>query len=172
MQSNKVYFLIIAVLTVFIFWQKGIFQFLQAENLAGRDLIGNYAFAWLMQEFMKDLSFSGLNNLWFAGFPAFDFYPPLFFITVNLLNFLSFGFIGLEISYKIIIFLSLFVFPSVVYFSFERMGFNKLESLFASIFFFVLAAITTFAPSLARSIAIDFPIPLLPPVTMATLPFI
>jgi len=135
MQSNK-FFLIIAVLSFVLFWQKGIFQFLFAENMAGRDLIGNYAFAWLMHGFMQSFSVSGWSNLWFAGFPVFDFYPPLFFIAVNLLNFVSFGFVGLEMSYKIIVFLSLFVFPSVVYFSFEMMGFSKIKSLFASIFSF------------------------------------
>lgn len=136
MQTDRLCFPVIIILSFLVFWQKGIFQFLSAENLAGRDLIGNYAFTWLMHNFMQSFSVSGWSNLWFAGFPAFDFYPPLFFIAVSLLNFLSIGAVSLEMSYKIIIFLSLFIFPSVVFYSLRKMGFDSQESFFASVFSF------------------------------------
>ncbi|HEC91560.1 MAG TPA: hypothetical protein ENI51_00965, partial [Candidatus Atribacteria bacterium] len=128
--------LFILLAGIVLFLVKGVFGFLSAENLAGHDLIGNYTFAWLMNQFMKNLSFFGWSKLWFAGFPAFIFYSPLFFIVVNLLHFLSFGAISIMFSYKIVILASLLVLPNIVFFSAKKMGFEKQERLFITLLSF------------------------------------
>lgn len=133
---NKKYWIIILLLSLFFFSYKGIFGFLLTENLAGHDLIGNFAFTWLMKGFIENLSVSGWSNLWFSGFPIYDFYPPLFFIIVNLLNFLTLNIISLEMSYKLIIFTSLFLFPFTIFYSFKRIGFKSIEAFFVSVFSF------------------------------------
>ncbi len=113
-----------------IFYEKGIFGFLFTENLAGLDLIGNYSFVWLMHKFLGSFSMSGWTNLWFAGMPTFTFYPPLFFIVTSILNYISLGFLSLQMSYKLVIFGSLILFPLIIYYSSRKMNFNKLESFF------------------------------------------
>ncbi len=131
---NNRYGVMIFLITLSLFLYKGIFNFLSVESMAGHDLIGNYAFAWLMNGFMKDLSFSGWSNLWFAGFPAFYFYPPLFFISVNVLNIVTLDLIPLQMSYKLLALASLFFLPLTVFHSSRRMGYKRLESFFASVF--------------------------------------
>lgn len=113
-----------------IFYEKGIFGFLFTENLAGLDLIGNYSFVWLMHKFLGSFSMSGWTNLWFAGMPTFTFYPPLFFIVTSILNYISLGFLSLQMSYKLVVFGSLLLFPLTLYYSSRKMNFNKLESFF------------------------------------------
>lgn len=129
-------FFCILALTSFFFWQKDLYSFLFVKNLAGNDLIGNFAFAWIMKRFISNLSFFGWSNLWFGGFPVFEFYPPLFFIVVNLSRILSFNSISLKMSYKLCVLGTLFIFPTLLYFSFRKMNFGKIRSFFVSIFSF------------------------------------
>jgi hypothetical protein len=116
-----------------LFYYKGIFGFLQTKQLAGLDLSGNYNFAWLMWTFLSKFSVGGWTNYWFAGMPAFTFYPPLFFVAVALLNYLSLGSLSLYASYKLLILLSLFCFPLSTYHASRRMKFDCKQSLFIAV---------------------------------------
>ncbi len=127
------YVLIILFVTIALFLVKGVFGFLFVRNFAGMDLVGNYAFTWLMHTLLAEGRITGWTNVWFAGMPAFRFYPPLFFIITAGLNYLTFGLLSLSMAYKIVVFSSLFFFPLVVYFSFRRMGFKGDESFFISL---------------------------------------
>lgn len=122
------------LITFLFFWQKGVLNFLFVENLAGKDLIGNYAFAWLMKGFIVNSKITGWSNLWLAGFPAFEFYSPLFFFVTGMINVLSFELVTMKMSYKLVIFFSLFLFPLVTYYSFRKMGFKDPASFFVSLF--------------------------------------
>jgi len=124
------YYVIILIVILLIFYAKGLFDFLLTENLAGLDLIGNYSFVWLMHKFLGSFSINGWTNLWFAGMPAFTFYPPLFFVVTSILNYISLGFLSLEMSYKLVIFGSLLLLPLPIYYSTQKMKFKRIESFF------------------------------------------
>jgi|GEM_PF-3226368 len=126
----------ILLLGLLFFWQKGTFDFIFTENFAGVDLVGNYAFSWMMKNLVISGKISGWSNLWFAGFPAFEFYPPLFFFATSMVNIFSFGLVSTEMSFKLVVFFSLFFFPLIAYYSFKKMGFKSLESLLVSFFSF------------------------------------
>lgn len=130
-------YIILFLLTLSLFYLKGIFSFLATEQFAGLDLIGNYAYQWYLHNYLLPSKLTGWSNLWFAGVPVLTFYPPLFFLCTSLLSYLSFGLIGLKLAYKLVIFGSLLCFPLVAYYSVRKLNFNKLESLLIS--FWVIA---------------------------------
>ncbi|MFB6088543.1 MAG: hypothetical protein ABEK36_02065 [Candidatus Aenigmatarchaeota archaeon] len=126
--------IVILALNVLVFWHKNLFDFLFVENLAGLDLVGNYSYTWLMGQFIENLSFNGWTNLWFAGTPTFDYYPPLFFIFTNLLNVVFLEMVPLKTWFKLVVFGSLFLLPLLIYYSSRKMQFKKLESFFVGVF--------------------------------------
>ena len=140
LKDLKEHFFILFIVSM-VFSMNRLFTFLFTKKLAGLDLVGNFPMVWLMQDYLASLSLSGWTNLWFGGMPVFTFYPPLFFVVVCLFHNLSLGTISLLDSYKVIIFLSVFLFPSTVYYSLRMMGFNKTKSLFCAlwVFYFLLA---------------------------------
>ncbi|MFP4115759.1 MAG: hypothetical protein ACLFTQ_00935 [Candidatus Aenigmatarchaeota archaeon] len=123
-------FAIVFLSTALLFWQKGLFDFLFVEEMAGRDLAGNFGFARLMSTLISEGQITGWSNLWFAGFPAFEFYSPFFFLIVSFLGFI----IPLEISFKLVVFLSVFLFPAVVFYSLRKMGLTDREAFLGALF--------------------------------------
>jgi hypothetical protein len=130
--KDRKYGIVILFLTLFLFYVKGVFSFLSAKHLAGLDLVGNLSFAWLMNSLMKGFAVSGWTNLWFAGMPAFVFYPPLFFIVVNALHFLAFGLLPLDASYRLVVFLSLFLPPLITFWCMKGL-FSEVKTFFLSL---------------------------------------
>lgn len=122
--------LILVFFTVLLFYQKDLFGFLTAGEMAGRDLAGNYGFARLMSNLISRGRITGWSNIWFAGFPAFEFYPPFFFLLVNSLA----PVLSLEMSFRIVVFLSVFAFPFVVFFTLLKMGLSS-RAVFTGSFF-------------------------------------
>lgn len=122
--------LIIVILEFIFFWEKGLFQFLYVPSIAGRDLVGNLSLAYLFDQTFT----SGWSNLWMLGFPAFDFYPPLFFLMVNLISKISLGLIGIGLSFRFLTLLCIFLIPLTSYFCFTKLGFGERKSFFVAIF--------------------------------------
>jgi len=92
-----------------------------------------YASDVMAKEFLPNFKLSGYNLNWSGGFPLFHFYPPLIFILVCLVYFLSFKLIPLFLSFRIFTFLSLFAFSVALYF-FTKEFLNK-KAAKASILF-------------------------------------
>ncbi|MCH7759435.1 hypothetical protein IID20_03700 [Patescibacteria group bacterium] len=88
----------------------------QAGLLPGWDTIPHqYALKVMAKDFLPDFRLSGYNLNWSAGFPLFQFYPPLVFVLISLIHFLSFKLISLALALRIFVFFSLFLFPLSFY---------------------------------------------------------
>lgn len=85
------------------------YSFLGTRELAGRDLVGAYS---LVESFKL-----GWSTEWFLGFPMFQFYPPGFFFISDKLGLL----LGNLLAFKLLIYLSLILFPITVYFCFKSL---------------------------------------------------
>jgi hypothetical protein len=101
------------------------YSFLGTRELAGRDLIGAFS---LVESFKF-----GWSMDWFIGFPMFRFYPPGFFFISNKLGLL----LGDLLVFKLLIYLSLILFPLTVYFCFESL-FDRTTANLALILSFVV----------------------------------
>ncbi|MFB6207724.1 MAG: hypothetical protein ABEJ69_00060 [Candidatus Nanohaloarchaea archaeon] len=125
-------FTVLAATSV-LFGLKGIFSFLMLETPAGRDLIGSYAFSWLMEQNLLHGELLRWSNDWMLGFPSFSFYPPLFFLLTALLNLLTGGIVGLKTWFVLLAFSTVFLYPIVAYLSFSHLR-DRFESLFIGLF--------------------------------------
>ncbi|MFB6216080.1 MAG: hypothetical protein ABEJ72_03815, partial [Candidatus Aenigmatarchaeota archaeon] len=128
--------------TIFIFGIKGVFSFLGTRDLAGRDLVGNYAFTHLMQQNLLNGQVFAWSNQWLLGFPSFELYPPLFFVFTSLLNLVTGQIFGLQFWFKLVVFSSLFFLPLLVYILLEDV-FGREESLFAGIYMLLFIFVYT-----------------------------
>jgi len=69
-----------------------------------------------MLDFLKDFQLSGYDPEWYAGYPAFVLYPPLFYMLVALLSLLSGGIVPLSLSFNLTQFLLVPTFLGSLYF--------------------------------------------------------
>ncbi|MFB6208406.1 MAG: hypothetical protein ABEJ69_03580 [Candidatus Nanohaloarchaea archaeon] len=129
--------------TTFLFGQKGLLSFLSTSSFAGRDLVGNYAFTWLMEQNLMNGQLVAWTNQWLLGLPSFKLYPPLFFTFTSSLDIITGGVLGLGTWFKTVIFLSIFLTPLAAYLSFKRL-FGKVEAFFAG--FYTLYFIFVYQP--------------------------
>lgn len=83
-------------------------SFLYTTQFAGRDLIGAFSLTKVFE--------FGWSADWFLGFPLFKFYPPGFFFTTDLFGAL----VGDAAAFRLLIYLSLLVFPLAVYYCFNQ----------------------------------------------------
>lgn len=113
---DKNYVLLSAVYFPLLLYKTG--SFLLTQEFAGRDLVGAYS---LVKTFEI-----GWNTEWFLGFPMFQFYPPGFFGATSFLGSL----IGDQIAFKILVYLTLLVFPLTAYYCFKIL-FNRQTGLIA-----------------------------------------
>lgn len=88
-------------------------SFISTAEFAGRDLVGAYS---LLKVFG-----TGWSTEWFLGFPMFRFYPPGFFFLADTLGAVT----GDMIAFKLLIYLSLLVFPPAVYLYFREISGQK-----------------------------------------------
>lgn len=144
MKSPKDYWaeILILVSTSALFSIKGVFSFLTVENFAGRDLVSNYAFTHLMkQNIVSGEIFSWINQ-WLLGFPSFELYPPVFFMTTSLLDIVTGQILGLQFWFKILVFLPLFLLPLTTYLVFNQL-FRKYKAFFAGIYILLFLFVYT-----------------------------
>lgn len=83
-------------------------SFLYTTEFAGRDLVGAFSLTRVFE--------FGWSADWFLGFPLFRFYPPGFFFNADLFGAL----IGDATAFKLLIYLSMLVFPLTVYYCFNQ----------------------------------------------------
>lgn len=135
--------ILILTATSSLFWVKDLLSFLSVEEFAGRDLVGNYAFTWLMQQNIFHGEIFSWTNQWLLGFPSFEMYPPFFFFFTSFLDILTFQFFGLQFWFKAIVFLSVFLLPVLTYVMMNRV-FGQTEAFFAG--FYTLFFIFVYPP--------------------------
>lgn len=129
--------------TAFLFWMKGLFAFLTVSDLAGRDLVGNYAFTWLMRRNLLHGELFRWTNQWLLGLPSFKLYPPFFFLLTSGLDVVTGGVVGLKAWFLTVVFLSVFLTPLTGYLSFRKL-FGKKEAFFAG--FYLLYFVFVYPP--------------------------
>jgi hypothetical protein len=134
---------VILAATFLLFRSKDLLSFLGTKEFAGRDLIGNYAFTWLMQQNLLHGEIFSWTNQWLLGFPSFQLYPPLFFLFTSLLDLITGQLFGLQFWFKTVIFLSVFLLPLLTYLMMKK-TFGKLEAFFAG--FYMLFFLFVYPP--------------------------
>lgn len=103
-----------------LLWWFDAFSFLLTDTLGGRDLVGSYAFTWLMQQHLLKATIIDWSNQWMLGFPAFALYPPLFFLATAGIHLVTAGVIGLQPVFLLIVFATVFLLPPTAYLTFHR----------------------------------------------------
>lgn len=119
--------------TAVLFAVKGLFSFLTVEDLAGRDLVSNFAFTWLMRQNLLHGEIFRWTNRWLLGFPSFDLYPPLFFVLTAAADLATGGAAGLRAWFTAVVFLSVLLVPVAVYLAL-RSTFGRDEAFFAGFY--------------------------------------
>ncbi|MCD6215902.1 MAG: hypothetical protein J7J92_02400, partial [Candidatus Aenigmarchaeota archaeon] len=100
-------------------------------TIAGGDTASHYYPAKYMKEYLlPNGQIKGWFPDWFAGLPIFQFYFPLPFVLIAMLSYL----IPLEISFKLVTVLGIFLLPICTYISLKYMGFKKNERLLGALF--------------------------------------
>jgi len=113
-KKNPVYLLLVAFLVFLIIFQLPFFN--SSEQIAGWDTV---AHEYTIEKYSENLykgNFFFWDSSWFNGYPSLLFYPPLFFIIVNILHYLTFGLIGISLLLKLIFLLSSLLFVYAVYY--------------------------------------------------------
>lgn len=122
---------LILATTVAVFTLKGGIAFPFTEAFAGRDLVGNYAFAVLMEQNLLNGELVAWSADWFLGFPAFVFYPPLLFLVVAGLNIITGSVVGIGTWFALVVFGSVFLIPLITWYGFAPVVGWK-EAVFAA----------------------------------------
>lgn len=112
--------------------------FLTSEMLMGCDNTGHYYLTQKMLELLTHLKISGYDVNWFAGYPVFTFYTPLFYIVACLIHLISFKLIPLVLCVNILLFLSQFLFLIGVYYVSNIFFKNKRINLLSLLFGFII----------------------------------
>lgn len=126
--------------TALLFYLKDLHEFLLVEELAGRDLVSNYAFVELMKSNLLKGEIFSWSSQWFLGFPSFELYPPGFFVFTSLIDIATAELIGTTAVFKAVTFLSVFLTPLAFYVCFKQFFGEKesfVGSLFSLLFLFV-----------------------------------
>lgn len=112
--------------------------FLINEMLMGCDSTGHYYLTQKMLDLLTHFKISGYDINWFAGYPVFTFYAPLFYIVACLIHLTSFKLIPLVLCVNILLFLSQFLFLIGVYYVSNTFFKNKRINLLSLLFGFII----------------------------------
>lgn len=77
---------------------------LTSEPVAGWDTVPHLYLTNLMSSYLSEGKISGLDENWYAGYPAFTLYPPLGYIVLLLPWLISFGEIGVTLSFNLMLY--------------------------------------------------------------------
>lgn len=112
--------------------------FLTNEMLMGCDNTGHYYLTQKMLELLTHFKISGYDMNWFAGYPVFTFYTPLFYIVACLIHLISFKSIPLVLCVNFLLFLSQFLFLIGVYYVSNAFFKNQKINLLSLLFGFII----------------------------------
>lgn len=94
---------------------------LSKTTIAGGDTISHYYPAHYMKTYLlPNFKITGWSPGWYAGFPIFHFYMPVCYILASILGYV----IGLQIAFKIITILGIFLLPITSFYCFKIMKFK------------------------------------------------
>jgi len=111
------------LITIFVFllaYFKPSLIFLNTTTSGGDTASHYYPAYYLKNYLLPNGKIIGWNQSWYGGFPLFQFYFPLPFLAMAFLS----NFIGLQIAFKLITILGIFLLPIFIYFSLKLMKFK------------------------------------------------